>query len=373
MASGLSLKLKEELLQGVILLSYDNFTPQVRTPWGGDYIVSKFKKDLLGSTKSQLVGESWEFSYHDPLPSYLLNTDIKFKDLALTCPDHLFGEDFYEKEKIKAHEELLVKVIDSSEPLSVQIHPYDHYSGLTSGQCGKPESWLILRTMPGCGIYLGLKEKLSKDEFAKAFQKKDHLSSLFYFHEVQAGDYFDLPPCTLHAIGGGVTLLEPQRALPEKEGVTYRLWDWDRCYNSDGFLDPKGSPRDLHIDEVMDLMDFDGPAGEELVKEIKKYPTREVINSSCTAQNYPGNPYYKIQIVDIQEEGVAQMLLSEGYAVGVSLKGSGRINTPKSERLIRQGQSFFCPNSCQDFKLSCDLESWQVVFIMPAKGNIQWS
>ena len=56
-----------------------------------------------------------------------------------------------------------------------------------------------------------------------------------------AGDCFYLPAGTVHAIGAGLVIAEPQTP----SDVTYRLFDWNR-------IDPKtGKGRDLHLDEAI--------------------------------------------------------------------------------------------------------------------------
>ena len=49
---------------------------------------------------------------------------------------------------------------------------------------------------------------------------------------VQPGDYYYIPAGTVHAIGGGITLIEVQQYAD----ITYRLYDY-------------GRPRELHLDD----------------------------------------------------------------------------------------------------------------------------
>ena len=51
---------------------------------------------------------------------------------------------------------------------------------------------------------------------------------------VRSGDFFLVPPGTIHAIGGGISLLEFQ----QNSDVTYRLYDY-------------GRPRELHLDDAV--------------------------------------------------------------------------------------------------------------------------
>ena len=65
-------------------------------------------------------------------------------------------------------------------------------------------------------------------------------SALLRFVPVAPGDFFTIGPGTPHAIGPGLTLVEPQQVLPGRRGLTYRYWDWNRRYDAEGRPDPQG-------------------------------------------------------------------------------------------------------------------------------------
>ena len=56
------------------------------------------------------------------------------------------------------------------------------------------------------------------------------------WHEVRASDVFYIPAGTVHAIGGGVSLIEIQ----QNSDITFRLFDY-------------GRPRDLHLDQAVEV------------------------------------------------------------------------------------------------------------------------
>ena len=56
------------------------------------------------------------------------------------------------------------------------------------------------------------------------------------WHPVKRGDFFYIPANTVHAIGGGVSLLEVQ----QNSDITYRLFDY-------------GRPRELHLEKGMSV------------------------------------------------------------------------------------------------------------------------
>ncbi len=139
----------------------------------------------------------------------------------------------------------LAKFIDTSDELSIQVHPGDEYARLHENSSGKTECWIILAAKPGAGIYLGLKSNVTKDILKKALAEKKPINELLNFYQVKSGDFFFVPAGSIHAIGRDITLAEVQ----QNSGITYRVWDWNR-------VDSKGNPRELHVEKSLDVINF---------------------------------------------------------------------------------------------------------------------
>ncbi len=235
-----------------LLLSPDNFTPASRTPWGGRRIVGRYKAGLglRAELATAAIGESWELSFGPELPS-------RTQDGRLLC--EVVSSDptgYLGVEAERGSSALLVKWLDAADDLSVQIHPAADDPKLASDETGKPESWYVLDAEPNAGIYLGLRPGSTHARMRAVLDAQGDVSTLLEFVPVQPGDFFALEPGMPHAIGRGVTLLEPQFVTPGKKGVTLRYWDWNRRYNSAGKLDPQGSPRALQIDRALEVTDW---------------------------------------------------------------------------------------------------------------------
>ena len=141
---------------------------------------------------------------------------------------------------------LLVKIINADERLSVQVHPDDETAVALegAGNVGKTECWYVLDAKDGAKLVYGMDGERSPQELADAIK----LNSLErYLNEVpvKKGDFVFIPSGTVHAIGGGLRLLEVQQSCD----ITYRLYDW-------------GRPREVHI--------------EKGLKSIKKNPLAKV-------------------------------------------------------------------------------------------------
>ncbi len=128
-------------------------------------------------------------------------------------------------------ESLLLKWLFTSERLSVQVHPNDAQAQERGLPRGKTECWYIVDAEPGATLGLGLVREVGEDELSAA-ALDGSIERLLDWRPVRAGEFFLVPPGTIHAIGGGLTLIEFQ----QNADVTYRLYDY-------------GRPRDLHLED----------------------------------------------------------------------------------------------------------------------------
>lgn len=120
---------------------------------------------------------------------------------------------------------LIVKIIEADDRLSVQVHPDDETARRLEGEgaVGKTECWLVLGARPGARLVHGLSAGCGADELSEAV-RAGRPGPLLNVVEVKAGDFLHIPAGTVHAIGGGLRLLEVQQSC----NTTYRLFDWNR-------------------------------------------------------------------------------------------------------------------------------------------------
>lgn len=132
---------------------------------------------------------------------------------------------------------LLVKLIDASENLSIQVHPNDTQAAPLD-KLGKTEAWYVLAADPGAGLFAGLREGVTLDAFRRAAERLDGSSAkLLRRVPAKPGRTMLLPANTVHALGAGVMVYEIQ----QPSDVTYRLDDWGR-------VDADGNPREMHLE-----------------------------------------------------------------------------------------------------------------------------
>lgn len=204
------------------LLMRPYFTDNV---WGGERLKNDFGKD----TPFDITGESWEASAIPGCESVVEGGELAGKTLTEACA--VLGKRLTGRAKGFP---LLVKLIDARERLSVQVHPGDRYAKARHGKKGKTEAWVVLDAPEGASLVLGI------DATLKGFEKAisgGTVEQTLRHAPVKAGDAFNIPAGTVHAIGAGLLIYEIQ----QPSDVTYRVYDW-------------GRPRELHIADALKVI-----------------------------------------------------------------------------------------------------------------------
>ena len=226
--------------------------------WGGEKLKTHYGKD----TDLSPLAESWELSFHKDGKCTLLDgralSDVACADdLGKNCQ----GFDFFP---------VLVKFIDACDKLSVQVHPADEYALANENSLGKTEMWYIADADEGAGIYLGFKEKISRETFERAI-RENTLTDYLKFIPVKPGESYFIPAGTIHAICSGCLICEIQ----QNSNITYRVYDYGR-------RDKDGNERQLHVRQALDVTNTYPLEPRELNIETKD-GTLKGINKFFTA------------------------------------------------------------------------------------------
>jgi mannose-6-phosphate isomerase len=223
-----------------------HYQPRV---WGGRRL-----ETILGRTLPDActpIGESWEVS--DRAESMSTTADgVSLNELWQKHRDKVFG-------KLKSDSlrfPLLMKVLDASDDLSIQVHPPAKRAAELGGQ-PKTEMWYVAHAEPGAKIYAGLKKGVTRVQFDAALQNGT-LADVVHVIHPQIGQCLFIPSGRIHAIGAGLLIYEIQ----QNSDTTYRVFDWNR-------LGLDGYPRQLHIAESLASIDFEDfePCMQPDVKE----------------------------------------------------------------------------------------------------------
>jgi mannose-6-phosphate isomerase len=213
---------------------------------------------------------------------------------------------------------LLLKLLFTSERLSVQVHPNDEYAGKHENSRGKTEMWHILRADEGAEVALGLRERLTKEQLRKA-SLSGEVEQLLNWIPARAGDTFFVPAGTIHAIGAGLVLCEVQQL----SDVTYRLYDY-------------GRPRELHLDRSLDVADL------------------EPYRSPETAPHVMECGYFRTECLPVR--GVVECTPRAKNTLYVALAGKGRMGTEP----FRPGQAWEAAGGTEPFEIESSNASFLI-------------
>jgi mannose-6-phosphate isomerase len=344
-------------------MSPDNFTPPVRTPWGGRVILDRIKRGLPLSAEKRrypVVGESWEISVEPSFPSRIVGLEgsPRLDHVISLDPEAALGRSVAGR----FHGcPLLVKLLDAKRHLSVQVHPSDEYSGLRPDESGKPESWVVVAREPGAGLYLGLADGVEEGDVRTCLDRGDDLSRLLNFVPVEVGDCFEIAARTVHAVGPGVTLVEPQQVTPGRIGVTYRFWDWNRRYDAAGRDDPSGQPRPLHVEQSLAATDFGGLRGRAFVDSLRRDPTPVQHSGQAVLERLIRAEAFTVE----RARGTGRLTVETDRLLGaVVLDGRIDCHTPAGVESFQRGEAFVLPAAVG----SADLDLHDALAILARPG-----
>ncbi len=291
-----------------------------QTVWGRNRI-----PEIRGDKESG-VGASWEISAHPYGSNVILNGELKGMNLSEAIDAH-------EREilgKATKHDLLRCALSDAKEGLSIQNHPTDAYAIPHDNDLGKTESWYVIDAMPGATLMAGTKAQ-SKEEVLEAIKNKDIVYKMEY-HPVRPGDFIQIESGELHALGGGITILE----IANNSNVTYRLYDYERT-------DANGNPRELHLKKGLDILNLDAKS------KVLHHPTEE----RYERETLISTPRYTVELMDI--EGEKALYNEECFSVLHVVRGSGSLIYQGEEMELKYLQSLFIPADCKEIIVKGDM------------------
>ncbi len=207
------------------------------TPWGGSRI-REMKGLPPGATP---IGESWELSAVEGMESVVDSGPEMGMTLRGLISKHgasLLGARVMER--YGAEFPLLVKLLDTRQWLSLQVHPDDEVVKELEGPGlqGKTEMWHVIDCCPGARLIAGFKPGVTPDDYLRA-EGSSKLLDLVKTYEVSPGQDFYMEAGMIHSLGPGCVVAEVQRSCD----FTYRVYDYDR-------------PRELHFAKARRSLKF---------------------------------------------------------------------------------------------------------------------
>lgn len=289
--------------------------------WGGNQLAEKFGYEI----PSDKTGECWAVSAHPNGDCTVREGEYagrKLSELFKEEPE-LFGNLPLDRFP------LLIKIIDAKADLSIQVHPDDAYAKVhENGSLGKTECWYILDCPEDATLVVGHNAG-SREELKEMIDQK-RWSELIREVPVKKGDFIQINPGTVHAIKGGLMILETQ----QNSDITYRVYDYDRLSN--------GKPRELHVQQSIDVITVPAPSAEDSVSHAADLPAN-------TMNELIACDYYKVYKLTITEPVSFEQ--EHPFLIMSVIEGEGLVNG----QMIRKGDHFILPSGFGKVELQGDM------------------
>lgn len=289
--------------------------------WGGNQLAEKFGYEI----PSDKTGECWAVSAHPNGDCTVREGEYagrKLSELFKEEPE-LFGNLSLDRFP------LLIKIIDAKADLSIQVHPDDAYAKVhENGSLGKTECWYILDCPEDATLVVGHNAG-SREELKEMIDQK-RWSELIREVPVKKGDFIQINPGTVHAIKGGLMILETQ----QNSDITYRVYDYDRLSN--------GKPRELHVQQSIDVITVPAPSAEDSVSHAADLPAN-------TMNELIACDYYKVYKLTVTEPVSFEQ--EHPFLIMSVIGGEGLVNG----QMIRKGDHFILPSGFGKVDLQGDM------------------
>ncbi|MDE5829464.1 MAG: class I mannose-6-phosphate isomerase [Duncaniella sp.] len=297
------------------------------TLWGGRRIASL--KGVEADDKH--IGESWEISAVDGSISVV--SDGPERGMTLTAlidkyKDQLVGHAVFDRYGNRFP--LLVKFIDASLDLSIQVHPDDDLAEQRHGTRGKTEMWYVVDAAPGASLLLGFKDSMTKEQYIDSVARHtiaDHICR----YEVKKGDCFFIPAGRIHSIGAGIFLAEIQ----DMSDITYRIYDFNR-------RDDNGNLRQLHTDLAVDAIDYSVSDSYRTDYEAEDDKVAELV--SCQ--------HFSTSVLTLTKPVTLDLSARDSFTIVMVCEGEALINADGEERHVSGGETLLVAASVTSVALT---------------------
>ena len=299
--------------------------------WGGRKLQSALGRSLPGDAQAR-IGEAWELA---DLSTTSVSGGGGGAERSVVANGPLAGRTVHELMQMYGPQLLgnlsptpagdfpiLLKYLDASENLSVQVHPSPDYCRTHPQAHLKSEAWYIVAAEPGAKIYKGLKSGTEPQAFRRAITggETQAVLDMMIGVPVKPGDLHYLPSGTCHAVGAGLLVAEVQTP----SDTTFRVFDWGR------------TGRELHIEQALQCITF-GPADTaRFEKRTHIAGMHTTVSRLCLCDYFR---IEKVRMVETYEQEIpydqpAAWMVLEGRGVLVPGNGAADVNFSKGDTLL---------------------------------------
>ncbi len=297
--------------------------------WGGSKLGDKLGKPTTGSQ----IGESWEISAVPENVSEITNgaySGNSLDKLIELYPEALLGQSVLSR--FGKTFPLLIKIIDASADLSIQVHPDDRLAKERHNSFGKTEMWYVMDADPGARLLIDFNQHITPEGLKKRLANST-LMDVMNQEEVQEGDTFFIKAGKIHAVGAGVLMAEIQ----QNSDITYRVYDYDR-------EDMQGNKRELHTEQALDAIDFSLKQDFKVTYDQKENSSNPMVSS----------PYFTTQYLPIKGQVSLDLSDREAFSILMVVEGSVDLKTTLEDFTLNMGETCLIPAALDSVKLESE-------------------
>lgn len=302
--------------------------------WGGNRLREEFHKEISMSP----LAETWECSIHPDGPSVVASGKHKgqlLPDVLMEYPEYLGT---HPRDGLP----VLVKLIDASQNLSIQVHPTDEYAYMyENGASGKTEMWYVLDAKPGAELIFGCSQDMALEDMRTGL-KEGSIEKYLRKVPVVKDDVFFMPAGTIHAIGEGVLLAEIQQS----SNLTYRLYDYDR-------VDKDGQKRRLHWDKALEVANLSGSVKPRQPMRVLRYRPGMATELLCRCKYFEVN---RMLINTERRQKVTYFADALSFRVLLCIDGTGRLVYDDEALIFRKGDCIFVPADSVEMEIQGEVQ-----------------
>jgi len=303
--------------------------------WGGTRIPRLFGREAV----SGICAESWEITDRPEGMGVIENGPLGGETLGAVV--RRFGAALVGTMAPPGPFPLLIKIIDAKQRLSVQVHPDDDSATRYGGEA-KTEMWYVLAADENAAVFAGMEAGTAEHRLRDAITN-ERLERLLVRTPAVPGEAIYIPGGCLHAIGEGCLLLEVQ----QNSNTTYRIYDWGRAGKD-------GRPRDLHIEEAIQVIDWTQPPPE---------PCRPVPTSETDTCEIVASPYFRMTRTSLRESGRHVPLDGSTFHALFTATGACDVTAEAVTAAVPAGTSCLIPASVGGYTVAPRVDGTEILTI----------
>ena len=295
--------------------------------WGGTKI-SDYKNITLPGND---IGECWEISGIKEHESSVIGGDdsgLLLSELIAKYGEKIVGKDTYAR--FGNYFPILIKILDTCDKLSFQVHPGEELAMSRHNCHGKTELWYVVKAADDALIHAGFNTDITFEEY-KTMVDDGSITRVINCFNPKKGEVFYIKPGTVHAIGAGNLLIEVQQT----SDITYRIYDYQR-------RDKNGNLRELHTELACDAINYRADRGIQITPQVISADTQQLINCNC----------FNVKKIDVSGSKTLDLSARDCFTIIMSIDSDFTVEACGKKEILTRGHAILVSAFVNEVTLS---------------------